>query len=114
MNKPIRPATDILLELGKGRVVADLTQAIHEATQAVNVHNKPATVTLTIKIEQYKKDSMLAEMPLLLSGEVETKLPKPAPEHTLYYPDDDGNITRTPQRQQGLDLQIGQRSTNED
>lgn len=109
MSEPsARTAAEVLPEIAKGTVMAELTEALHAATQAVRIHNKKATVTLTVTVEPFKEGTQgIAEQPLLLSGEVEAKLPKTAPERSLFFPDVDGNLNKTPQRQADLGLRVG-------
>jgi hypothetical protein len=102
----VKPAQATLNALGDGHVMAELAQAIHEAIGAVNAQNKAATVILTVTIAPMKKQGRLVDAPLLMSGEVSTKLPKPDPAQTLFYLDDDGNPTRTQTRQPDLPLSI--------
>ena len=72
----VKPAQTTLNALNDGNVMMELAQAIHDAIGAVTAHNKAVTVTLTVTIAPMKKDSRLAEAPLLFSGEVSSKLPK--------------------------------------
>lgn len=102
----IKPAQATLNALNDGHVMSELAEAIHDAIAAVNEYNKAATVTLTVTIAPMKKEGRLVDAPLLLSGEVSTKLPKPEPAQTLFYLDDDGNPTRTQTRQPDLPLSI--------
>jgi hypothetical protein len=110
----VKPAQSTLNALSDGHVMAELAQAIHEAIGAVNAQNKAATVTLTVTIAPMKKDAKLIDSPLLISGEVSTKLPRPDAAQTLFYVDDEGNPTRTQTRQPDLALSIskGQEQNN--
>lgn len=109
-----RPATAILAEIREGRLVIELSEAIKEAIAAVNEYGKPAAVTLELSIAPLRKGAEnLIEAPLVFTGEVTSKLPKPAPEATLFFVGADGNATRQPgERQPGLGLTVAAASTN--
>ncbi len=98
----IKPAQTTLNALSDGHIMAEMAQAIHDAVSAVNAQNKPGTVTLTVTIAPMKKDTRLIDSPLLFSGEVSSKLPRPDPAQTLFYVDEEGNPTRTQTRQPDL------------
>lgn len=108
----VTPAQATLNALSEGQIMAELAQSIHDAVAAVNAHNKPASVTLTIAIAPMKKDGRLADAPLLISGEIGSKLPRPDPAQTLFYTDDNGNPTRTRTRQPDLPLSIAHEVSN--
>lgn len=104
----VRPAQATLNELRDGRAMDELAQHIHDAIAAVKEHGKAATVTLTIGVAPFKQQSNLIEPPVILTGEVTSKLPKPDPEATLFFVDGEGNPTRNKLREPELNLTIAQ------
>lgn len=108
MSNNIKSATAIIAEIRDGRAVLELSNEIHEAVRAVLQHGKPASVTLELKIAPLRKGAEnLTEAPLVFTAEVSSKLPKPDPELTLFYVDDDENPSRMPgSRQTPLGLTV--------
>lgn len=90
----IKSAMTILPEIRKGAVVSELSRALHDATEAAMEFGKPATVTLTIVIGTDKDKRRLTQPPLYVTAEVDTKLPKAPLEATVFFPDQDQNLTR--------------------
>lgn len=89
----IRSAMTLLPEFRGGQAITELSTAIHDAVAAVKEHHKAATVTLTIIIAPGSKER-LVEPVLVMSAEVDSKLPKPAPQATVFFVDSEGNPTR--------------------
>lgn len=92
----IRPAQATLNELRDGQVMNELAAAIHAAISATREFRKAATVTLTITVKPMEKDpGRLIEDPIVMLGEVETKLPKAEPPVTLFFVNMEGQPTRS-------------------
>jgi Ni2+-binding GTPase involved in maturation of urease and hydrogenase len=103
----VKSAQATLNELRDWRALEELAQHIHDAVAAVRSYGKDAKVILEIVIAPMKGgQEKLVEPPLLFTAEVISKLPKPQPEATLFFTDEDGNPTRTQSRQRGLDLTV--------
>lgn len=115
MEGNIRSAMTILPELRAGQVITELSAAIHNAVAAVKQHNKAATVSLKITIAPSEKNDRLVEPVLIVTGEVESKLPKEVPQATVFFVDADGNPSREAEkRQPDLGFSIASdRKTNE-
>ncbi len=82
---------------------------IHDAMEAVRTHQKGAKVTITLTIDPFKTKSNapLIDEPVVIACDVATKLPKAAAPEQLFFPDEDGNPSRTPaHRQRGLGLGV--------
>lgn len=111
----IRSAQAILNEIRGGAALDDLAQHLHDATAAVTEHGKSATVTLTITISPYKGSNAAKfhDQPLIVLGEVTSKLPKADPEATIFFESTEGNLVRTQERQSDLPLSIANLSTGE-
>lgn len=103
-----RSATSILTEIRDGAAVNELSEAIHEAVQAVKQHGKPAKVTLDVTIAPLRKGTEhLVDAPMGFTAEVSSKLPKPDPDVSIFFVDGDGNPTRNqPERQTSLGLSV--------
>lgn len=86
--------------------MVELAQAIHDAVAAVKEFGKPGVITLAITVDTMKGKHNLIQPPLLISGEVTTKLPKAPPPVTVFFEDEDGNPTRTQTREPELGLTI--------
>jgi hypothetical protein len=102
----IRPAQATLNDLNNGHVMVRLAEAIHEAVAAVKIHGKPAVVTLDITVATMKGQHNLVNPPVVISGEISSKLPKAPPPLTLFFVDEDGNPTRNQTREPELPLNI--------
>ena len=101
----IRPALETLRELPG--VLDALAIGIHDAMDAVKMHQKAGKVILIVTIEPWKdKSARLIDEPVMIAGEVETKLPKHEPPKALFYSDEDGNPTRQQKRQSDLGLSV--------
>lgn len=88
---------------------AKMAVAIHDAVAAVRAQRKAATVTITLEIKLLKDGvAKLEDEPITISGEVDTKLPRPPAPLQWFFIDEDGNPTKTAKpRQRGLELTIG-------
>lgn len=102
----IRPAVAVLNDIRNGHMLEDLGQHIHDACVAVRDHNKPATITVTMVVAPWKGDHKLVEQPILITAEVESKLPKEKPDATVFFIDDNGNAVRNQTRQPDLGLSV--------
>lgn len=104
----IRSALSILPEIRKGFAVGELSQAIHNATAAVKEHGKPAVIRLEITIQPFKgKQSMsLIQPPVVITAETTSKLPKADAEATLFFLDDNDNLSTSMRREEQLGLQV--------
>lgn len=102
----IRPAQATLNELSDGRTMIQLAEAIHEAIAAVKQFGKPGVVSLDITVATMKDQHNLVNPPVVISGEVTSKLPKAPPPLTLFFVDEDGNPTRNQTREPELNLSI--------
>lgn len=96
----IRSVMTILPELRAGQLITELSAAIHDAVAAVTQHNKSATVLLKVTIAPSEKNDRLVEPVLIVTGEVESKLPKEVPQATVFFVDADGNPSRQAEKRQ--------------
>jgi len=105
MTSAIRPALETLSELDAGNFMDKLAVAIHDATSAVTVLGKKATITVSIEIAPMTKQARV-EPVITMEAEITTKLPKPDAPLALFFIDADGNPTTKQQRQQGLQFSV--------
>lgn len=85
---------------------------IHDAMEAVRTYQKAGKITIVINVEPFKSKSNapLIDEPVVMSCDVESKLPKADPPQQIFYADDDGNPSRTPAHRQrnlgGMDVKV--------
>lgn len=106
----IRPALDTLKELDQRRFLDNLAVHIHDATDAVRAHGKPAKITITLEVAPLSKQGMV-EPVVTIESEIISKLPKPEAPKALFFIDEHGNPTTQQQRQRGLGLTIAGRDS---
>lgn len=87
----VRPFVTFLNEQRNGRMAAELADALHEATEAVVLTGKAATLTLTVRIKPAGKGTTSS---LLVADDIATKLPKPERAETVFFTDRDHNLRR--------------------
>lgn len=85
---------------------------IHDAMEAVRTHQAGAKITITLKIDPFKTKSKapLIDEPIVIACDVAVKLPKAAAPEQLFFPDENGNPSRTPPMRQGglgFDVKVG-------
>lgn len=102
-----RSGTAILAEVRDGQLVIELSEQIKAAVAAVHEHNKAARVMVELTISPWKGTEKLIEPPVIIVGEVSSKLPKPESPATLFFIGEDQNLTRNAgTRQSDLGLSI--------
>lgn len=101
-----RPAQAVMADIRQGNLMTELAQAFHDAAEAVKEYDKPAKITVTFVIAAFKGDHKLVQPPMVVTGEVETKLPKDKLEATVLFMDEDGNLSRTQVREPELPLSV--------
>lgn len=100
-----KSATSIFTEIRNGELIREASEALAEALQSVQEVGKDASVTIKIGISQLTK-MKLQEPAIGYTGEVIVKLAKPDATETIFFIDANGDPTRTPSKQGGLDLSI--------
>lgn len=94
----IRPAQATLIDIRNGKLLEELSIEIHDAVAAVRHLGKAAKVTITLEIKPQSKN--VIDPIITITGEVESKLPKPDVAATIFAIDEDGNPTRNLSRAQ--------------
>lgn len=92
------PFVGFISDHRQGRTATELTEALHNVTEAVRATGKPGSVTLTIAIQPLKD----AEDVLKVTDTVKSKVPELARPAAIYFADRDGNLVRDNPRQPGL------------
>ncbi|WP_298699219.1 hypothetical protein [uncultured Brevundimonas sp.] len=86
----MRPITDVLREMRKGRIVEDATEALHEVVKAVDATNKAGSVTLKIKVKPSKDGGWEKT----LSAAISTDVPRPDMPDAVFFSNADGDLVR--------------------
>lgn len=86
----MRPITDILREMRRGRIVEDATEALGEVVKAVDATNKPGSVTIKIKVKPSKDGGWEKT----LSASVSTDVPRPDLPDAVFFSNVDGDLVR--------------------
>ena len=85
-------------EHSRGTLNEDMTAAIRNVVQAVTDLDKKGTVVLKLTIEPAGRHGRT----VAIGGEVEEKPPAPAPELSVYFPDEKGGLHRNDPYQERL------------
>lgn len=94
----MRPITDILREMRRGRIVEDATDALEEVVKAVDQTNKGGSVTITIKVKPSKDGGWEKT----LSASVKTDVPRPDLPDAVFFSTADGDLVRDDPEQRAL------------
>lgn len=91
----VRPFAAVLQEIRKGNLHAELSLAVQEVVRAVKDTNKAGSVTLTLQIKPLKDNPDV----LTVLDDVKVKRPVETRKPSIYFGDDEGNLTRSDPRQ---------------
>lgn len=86
----MRPITDILREMRKGRIVDDATEALGEVVKAVDATNKPGSVTIKITVKPSKDGGWEKT----LSAAIAQTVPRQDLPDAVFFSNADGNLVR--------------------
>lgn len=93
MSDPIiRPFADWLREQSRGSTHDELSEALHDLTARVIDTGKKGSLTFTVTVAPLKGESVEV---LVVSDEIKMRLPEHDRKASLFYPDDEGNLSRT-------------------
>lgn len=84
-----RPFLDLLAEVKRGAVAAELTTKLHDLIAAVTATGKKGTLTLQIAVSVQAKTDML-----VIADNVSVKMPALERAQSLWFVDKQGNPTR--------------------
>lgn len=95
-----REFASFLLEQARGKTHEELSQALHDVTKKVIETGKKGSVTLTLTLGLLDKDPANG---LIVTDEIKTKLPEHDRPASMFFPTDDGNLSRRDPRQMSFD-----------
>ena len=81
--------TDVIHELDSGNVHQDLDDMLHEVVRAVLDTRKAGSVSLKLDIKLNERGSQL-----VVKGTVSSKVPRKAVESTLFFANEEGDLSR--------------------
>lgn len=87
----MRPITDVLRDIRRGRAVEQATRLLAEVVRAVDETGKPGTVTLTLTVKPEKGGG--SQKTLLCS--VKHKKPEADIPEAVFFSDEDGDLHRS-------------------
>lgn len=93
----------IFQNMRRGALLADISDAMRTVTQHVRSTRKKGVVTIKLTIEPNAKGD--SEM-LRITDEVALKLPKADSGSSIFFADDDGNLSRNPITQGELKFDV--------
>lgn len=94
----MRPFTDVLRDMRKGRVVAAATDGLGELVRGVLDTNKPGKLTLELTI----KPGTRGDNAVYVNAKVTLKSPRPDLPEALFFADADGSLLRDDPSQQRI------------
>lgn len=101
MSNHQRPALDVLADLRRGRLHADLTDALHELITACTDTGKKGELTLKLTIDP-KKVGDYDTPRMEVTDSISVKKPRRAVSPSIFYLTDDGNPVRTDPNQEAF------------
>jgi hypothetical protein len=90
--------TDVLSELDRGEVVAELTKQLYAVVEGIKETHKPGSVGVTLGL------SMTGRGSLTVVAKVSSKVPEVPPDPTTFFVDEDGTLMRDDPKQPRLPL----------
>lgn len=99
MNTP-RPFFETLRELRRGAALAELAERLQELTYAVVQTGKPGKLTIELKLAPAGSRGTA----LLMTDNITLKAPHPDQASTIFFPGDDGSLSRSDPNQMNLRL----------
>lgn len=100
-DRRVRPFADFLLEVAGGLSHAELSDALNELVGAVALIGKGGNLTYTVKVNPAGRG---AEATVLITDEIKVKIPEGDRPESVFFVDDDGNVTRDNPTQTRLPL----------
>lgn len=94
-DHPIRPFADWLREQSSGDTHEELGESLHDLIARVRDTGKGGTLTLTVSVKPLKDDLNV----LIVTDEIKLKLPEHDRKGSMFYADDNNNLTRSDPRQ---------------
>lgn len=89
-HQAVRPFAAVLQEHRKGASMQELSEALADVVRAVGETGKPGSVTLKVTVRPMKGD-----LAVTFTDEIVVKVPRGERGASIFFADDDGNLTRT-------------------
>lgn len=105
----MRPITDILRDIRKGRAVDLASQRLAEIVQAVDETGKPGELTITMKVKPEKGGGSQKS----IAVSVKAKIPEVDLPEGVFFSDADGDLHRTDPQQQEMFSEAGGRTAGQ-
>lgn len=86
----MRPITDILRDMRRGRIVDDATEALEEVVKAVDATEKAGSVTIKITVKPSKDGGWEKT----LSTAISTSIPRKDSPDAVFFSNADGDLVR--------------------
>lgn len=102
----MKPITDVLREMRRGRIVDDATEALTEVVRAVDATNKAGSVTIKLTIKP-SKDGGTEKT---LTASVSHSVPRPDLPDAVFFSNADGDLVRDDPDQRSLFTEAGEGS----
>jgi hypothetical protein len=96
----MRPITDILREIRRGRAVDQATRLLSEVVLAVDETGKPGEVTITIKVKPAKEGGSEKTLQAI----VKAKVPNADIPEAVFFSDQSGDLHRADPAQSEMEL----------
>lgn len=94
----MRPITDILREMRRGRIVEDMTDALAEVVKAVDETDKAGALTIKITVKPSKDGGWEKT----LSTAISTSIPRKDSPDAVFFSNADGDLVREDPDQRAL------------
>lgn len=95
----VRPFADFLREQSGGKSHDELSEGLHDLIAKVSDTGKAGSITYVVTVKPLKDDLEV----FIVSDEIKLKLPEHDRKASMFYPDENGNLTRTDPRQLTFD-----------
>jgi hypothetical protein len=102
-----RPFADVLATLNKGRTHTELSEKLQQLVGAVIETGKKGSITLQITVEPTKTEGLLE-----VSDNVTVKMPTFARAASIFFADDEFNLTRNDPNQSSLPFDVSADSSD--
>lgn len=86
----VRPFAEVLSEVNKGVVADEAATSLAALVTAVKETGKKGRITVTLEVAPFTGNDEIAKV----SGTVAVRAPKAEPPASIFYQDEDGNLTR--------------------
>lgn len=91
----IKPFAAWLTEQSQGKTHTELSEGLHDLIDKVRETGKKGSMILTVTVSPLKEDVNV----LVVSDEIRLKLPEHARKPSVFFADEQGNLSRTDPRQ---------------